>query len=416
MEVFVARQPIINLQNEIHGYEILYRNSEENTFPHTDGSKATKEVLVNSFLTIGLERLSQNKPCFINFTEDLLLEKIPEYFDSSKLIVEVLEDVAWNRDLVRVCRELKKKGFSIALDDIMSVEQTDIDDLLTYVDILKVDIRQSSAEVRKQIAEIALSKGITLLAEKVETSDELEQCREEGFELFQGYYISRPVIISAVDIPLYHSSYYQVIKELSVEEDKIDKERVIQIFQGDLSLTYKLLRLINFSSALSEPVHTIKQAVQLFGMKPLKKWLYVFTVEEEGPAPASQEAMKSSLQRAKMCEQIGISIGHNRVGEEYFLTGLLSSVDIITGSSPQEVMTALPLDLSIKQALKGEKNMHRCILDVVVAVEKADFDCLDPKLEELGISLNEILEIYGQAIAWTEQLYNRHLSLEEVHG
>ncbi|MFG6147204.1 EAL and HDOD domain-containing protein [Halobacillus sp. B23F22_1] len=416
MEVFVARQPIVDEHKNVYGYELLYRNSKENTFPQTDGNKATREVLINSFLTIGLERLSQNHPCFINFTEELLMDKVPEYFDPGKLVVEILEDVNWNGDLIKVCRELKEKGFSIALDDVMSIEQRNIQELLTYVDIIKIDIRQSSKTIRTEIGKIAQDKNITLLAEKVETAEEFNQCMREGFELFQGYYISRPVIVSAVDIPLYRSSYFPIIKELSVEEEDINLDRVIQIFERDLALTYKLLRLINFSSSLSKPVQSIKQAVQLFGVEPLKKWMYVFTVEEESPAPASQETMKSSLQRAKMCEQIGISMGHNRLGEQYFLTGLLSAVNVIMQCSSEEVMNTLPLDTAIHEALNGEDNMHRLILDIAVAVEHAEFERLEPILEKMDLSLSELLEIYGQAIAWTEQLYNPHLQMEEVYS
>ncbi|MCP3031033.1 EAL domain-containing protein [Halobacillus sp. A1] len=414
MEVFVARQPILDVDDQIYGFELLYRNSKENNFPPTDGNKATKEVLINSFVTIGLERLSHNRPCFINFTEDLLMKKIPEYFDPRTLVVEILEDVSWTGDLLKVCRELKRKGFSIALDDVMSIAQTDIEGLLSYVDIIKVDIRQTCPEMRVKLVQTAKAAKITLLAEKVETKEEHLQCVKEGFHLFQGYYYSKPVVLSAEDLPLYGSSYFQVLKELSADKDGIDLEKVIEIFEGDLTLTYKLLRIINFSAELSEPIQSIRQAVTILGVDPLKKWLYVFTVEEGGPAPASKEMMKSSLQRAKMCEQIGVSIGKSHLIEEYFLTGLMSAVDAMVKRPTEEVISNLPLDSNIKQALSGEENSHRFILDLVIAIEKADFDELEHKLQGIEITLSELLEIFGQAIAWTEQLYNNHLTLEEL--
>ncbi|MFC7063301.1 EAL and HDOD domain-containing protein [Halobacillus seohaensis] len=343
------------------------------------------------------------------------MKKIPEYFDPNKLIVEILEDVSWTGDLIDVCRQLKKKGFSIALDDVTSLEHTNVQELLTYVDIIKVDIRQTSCQNRAEINEIVKGKSITLLAEKVETVDEHLQCVREGFELFQGYYYSRPVVISAVDLPIYSTAYFQVLKELAVKDDQINKDKVIKIFEGDLALTYKLLRLINFSCQLSEPVQSIKQAVMILGFEPLRKWLYVFSVKEGGPGPASQEAMKLSLQRAKMCEQIGISLGHNRLGEEYFLTGLMSSIDEIMQRPKNEVIESLPLDFEIKRALNHEENTHRFILDLVIAVEKADFDLIEPQIHDIKLSVSKLLEIYGQAIAWTEQLYNDHFaSAEEI--
>lgn len=110
MEVFVARQPILNLNEEVYAYELLYRDSHVNQFTAIDASRATTEVLVNSFLTIGLDRLSQNKPCFINFTEKLLLDQIPKHFNPGQLIVEILEDVCFSEDLIGECRDLKEKG------------------------------------------------------------------------------------------------------------------------------------------------------------------------------------------------------------------------------------------------------------------------------------------------------------------
>ncbi len=417
MEVFVARQPILKLNEQVYGFELLYRGSQYNKFTYIDANRATSEVLLNSFVTIGLDKLSQNLPCFINFTEELLLKKIPEYFDPEKLIVEILEDVSWTLDLIRVCRELKQKGFLIALDDVVSVAQTEVVELLNYVDIIKVDIQIALPRDRAEIIQMAKARGITLLAEKVETREEHQQCVKEGFELFQGYFYSKPEVFSAIDLPLISSSYFQLIKELSVPSEQINLNKVTELFEQDLALTYKLLRLVNTSVyQLSVPIHSIKQAVMLLGTETLKKWLYVLSIEQSNPhlPSGSEHIWKLSLQRAKMCEQVAIKMGMERKADGYFLIGFISLIDVITKRSIKELSEMLPLDKEIKQALNFTKNNYRTVLDLVIAMERADFDWLENKMDSKLITFNELFEIYGQAISWTDHLYSEvFLSNEE---
>ncbi|MBN9656460.1 HDOD domain-containing protein [Halobacillus sp. GSS1] len=413
MEVFVARQPILTVENDIFAYELLYRNSEENRFVPMEGSQATSEVLMNSFVTIGLERLSHNKPCFINFTEDLLLEQVPEYFNSEQLVVEILEHVSFSLDLIRVCRTLKEKGYLIALDDVIDIDRPSVYELLHYVDILKVDIREVTDENRARIIQLGKEYEVTLLAEKVETHEEHQQCIEEGFSLFQGFYFSKPVIVKGMDIPFLSSTYFQMIKELTATNDDINIEKVTEIMEQDLALTYKLLRLINSSQQRTRvPIQSIRQAVMLLGTEGLKKWLYVLSVEQTTAVTSTQSQLviKTSLVRAKLCEQMAVRIRAEKKADGYFLTGFMSLIDVITQRPAHEVVGSLPLDEEIKNALEGQQNTYRLVLDLAVAMEKADFEWLEKHLAEWNLSYSEVFEVYGQAIAWSEQLYHDHFT------
>ncbi|ARI75944.1 EAL and HDOD domain-containing protein [Halobacillus mangrovi] len=413
MEVFVARQPILKADEEVYAYELLYRSSMDNWFTPMDPNQATSEVLMNSFLTIGLRRLSQNKPCFINFTEDLLLEKVPEYFDPKQLVVEILEHVSYSMDLVQVCQELKSQGFLIALDDVVRIDEPSILELIQYIDILKVDIKAVQELDRIRIIEMAKRFDVTLLAEKVETREEHQVCLEEGFELFQGYYYSKPVVISGVDIPFLATTYIQIIQELSVGPDHINIDKVADILEQDVALTYKLLRLINSSMyERTVPIKSIKQAVMLLGTDTLKKWLYVLSVKQSSSftSRSTQLVLKTSLLRAKMCEQLAIRLSVKRKAEGFFLTGFMSLIDVITQRPIKEVIENLPLDPNIRLALEGKQNLYNKILNTVIAMEKADFELLEDHLDGLELRFEEIFEIYGQAIAWTDQLYEENFS------
>ncbi|MBN8236150.1 EAL domain-containing protein [Halobacillus kuroshimensis] len=412
MEVFVARQPILTVEDDVYAYELLYRNSEENRFVPMDENKATSDVLMNSFVTIGLERLSNHKPCFINFTEDLLLEKIPAYFAPEELVVEILEDVSFSFEMIQVCRELKSKGYTIALDDFIDPERASIFELLHYVDIIKVDIRMVTEENRRKIMALAGNYNIRLLAEKVETREEHERCLQEGFELFQGFYYSRPDIVKGVDIPFFTSTYVQMLMELSTADEDIDMERITKILEQDPALTYKLLRLINTSRRESKiPVESIKQAVMLLGTESLKKWLYVLSVDQTIPAKSAHTRLivKTSLVRAKMCEQMAVKIYTKEKAEGYFLTGFMSLIDVLTQRPSLETIEPLPLAEEIKEAFRGENNTYRKLLDIAVKLEAADFDWLE-RLTDFPLTLSQLFECYGRAAAWAERLFHEYFN------
>ena len=136
MDIYVARQPIFDLTEKTVAYELLYRSSTMNNYEHTNGDQATTDVIVNSFLNIGIKELSYGKPCFINFTEKLLKLGVPTYFNPLSIVVEILETVELNEEILSICKELKAHGYTIALDDFFVSQWNELTvQLLDYIDI-----------------------------------------------------------------------------------------------------------------------------------------------------------------------------------------------------------------------------------------------------------------------------------------
>jgi len=50
-------------------------------------------LLLIDFINIGIDRLSEGKPCFIDFTEKLLKLKLSAYSRPREIVVEILETV-----------------------------------------------------------------------------------------------------------------------------------------------------------------------------------------------------------------------------------------------------------------------------------------------------------------------------------
>ncbi|WP_336990427.1 EAL and HDOD domain-containing protein [Bacillus infantis] len=406
MEVFVARQPIFNTKEEVFAYELLYRSSQVNEFPLINGDQATADVIINSFLNIGIDRLSEGKPCFINFTENLLKLRLPTYFRPREIVVEILETVEPSSHLIDICRELKSLGYQIALDDYALKENNPFSkQLLEYADIIKVDFLASSAGMRERIEREAKKLKLKMVAEKVETRAEFEDARRRGYDYFQGYFFEKPEIVSTYDVPTYFHSYYEMIHNLSTADPSIDL--ISNLIERDLSLSYKLLRLIN--SPAFRPKHkinSIRQATVLLGLNEIQKWIYVLAVRESTleKKAVQKETIRICLIRAKMAESVAVLRKKGALNAQYFLTGMFSMMDSILGASMEDILTDLPLQDEIGDALRGIENPLKDVLDLAVAVEKADWELISEKSRCLDIEENALFRIYADSIAWTNSL------------
>lgn len=406
MEVFVARQPIFNSKEEVFAYELLYRNNQVNAFPDIDEDQATAEVIINSFLNIGIDQLSEGKPCFINFTEKLLKLRVPAYFRPREIVVEILETVKPSAELVRICKDLKELGYQIALDDYVINETNPFArQLLKYADIIKVDFLNTPKEMREKIELLVSQLRIKTVAEKVETREEYEEAKSKGYDYFQGYFFEKPVIMSTHDVPAYFQSYYEMIQNLSKEEPSLD--RIAELIERDISLSYKLLRLINSPAYRpKQKINSIRQAIVLLGLIELEKWIYVLAVRENivHHSQMAEETIRLSMRRAKMCEEIGrLQIGKS-VSSSYFMTGMFSLMDSLLNIPMKQILDELPLQDDICEALRGENNHLKVILDLAVAVEKAQWSRISEMCEKLNVDEKTIFKIYSEALAWSSQL------------
>lgn len=401
MKVFVARQPIFDRNGQRVAYELLYRNGDKsNSFPPMDGDEATADVIINSFINIGLDELTQGKKCFINFTESLLKMKLPSYFNPSSIVVEILEDVPITEELIDLCAEMKKLGYTIALDDF-NLQQNYflLPKLLKHIDMIKVDFLQTKKNIRKQIMSRYKQYGVSFLAEKVETQEEYKLALREGYDYFQGYFFSKPVVLSSYDIPVYIQAYLQILHELSKTEPDID--RISEQIEQDLSLSYKLLKLIN--SPAFRPrnkIKSIKQAIVLLGLNEIKKWIYILSLKSMNGKndPIQEEVIRLSLVRAKLCEKLSIKTGRKEPSL-YLLTGMFSLVDALLHRHLDEVLNELPLSDEIREALSGKENDIRKVLKWAIQIEQSNWH-----LEDLPLSPEEIHECYMEAVLWSNHL------------
>ena len=275
MEHFIARQPIFDRTGKVYAYELLFRSGLHNYFDAADQDQAAASVIANSSLLFGLNEMTGGTKAFINCTRKVLIKDFITILPNQQAVVEVLEDVEPDDAIIKACRNLKKQGYILALDDF--VYHKNYEPLLELADIIKVDFLLSDLDEQKKLAEMFIPRGIRMLAEKVETNEIYEQAKEMGYDLFQGYFFARPVIISRKDIPTNKIQFMRILRDVHAED--VDIQSLAQTIQSEVSLSYKLLKLINSAAfALRHKVTNITQALSLLGIREIRAWVSLISI------------------------------------------------------------------------------------------------------------------------------------------
>jgi len=406
LNVFVGRQPIFDRAGNVFGYELLYRDGPNNAFPQgINPEKATLELLVNTFLTIGIDRLVGRSKSFINFSQLSLQDDIIDQLDSRFVIIELLEDIEFTNEVIATLRELRKKGFKIALDDFSLRrinKEAIIPELFEKVNFVKVDFLNTEAHERRQIESLAKKyRNITLLAEKIESAVEHEEAEQNGYLLFQGYHYSRPQVIKGKEISPNYLLHFQLLKEFNEIEPNIDK--LSKLFMRDVSLSYKLLRYINsLTFEIPHQVTSIQQAIMLMGLRKAKRWLRILILRDLGIGEGrgrEKALIERSLVRAKLIELIA---QHKRKpnADEFFLAGLFSLIDLIMQSGIEYIVPELSLSDKITATLLGEETEITPYLDLVIMLESLDGRIDEEHLEVLGLKAQTVAQFVQKAHQW----------------
>ena len=390
----LARQPIFNRKMQVVAYELLCRSCDLNEYTADSGDMASSQVLLHTFTELSIHSVVGHHQAFINFTRTLLMTPPP--FDRRQLVVEVLEGQQIDAQMLHSLRSLREQGYTIALDDFELTDETR--DLIPYADIIKLDVLQLSPQQIREHIEYLKPFGLTLLAEKVETYEMLEYCKDAGFDLFQGYFLARPKVIKGRRIT---ENKQAVLQLLSVLHDPdVPLERVEQLVARDPMLSYKLLRLVNSAAfALPRTIESLRQAITLLGLNIIKNWVNLLAMANLGDKPV--ELSIAALTRARMCEIIAATMSGKKRQDTFFTVGLLSTLDAFMDAPLEVLLGNISLSEQLNEALLKHLGDEGKVLDIVEHYERAEWDKIDWEyLGSRSISPDTLSHIYLDALSW----------------
>jgi len=397
MNIYVARQPIFKKDKAVFGYELLFRDGLNNAFPKIEGNEATSRLLSNSFLGMGVEQLTGKGYAFVNFTRDLLVNRVPMLFPRDQIVVEILEDVEPEDEVVEACREISGGGYTLALDDF--IYRPEMARLISFSNIIKFDLRETPLDTLHRVIEKLSRYNIQFLAEKVETYEEFQTACTMGFDYFQGYFFSRPEVLEGKSIESAQMNLLAIMAEANrrdVEFHKLEK-----IIERDIGISYKLLRHINsaFYRRVAE-ITSIRQAVVFLGENGVRRFLSLIAMSNLADGKPD-ELTRQSMVRARFCEKLGTS-GTDQ--SELFTLGLFSLIDAIMDKPMEVLMRELPLSEGIKTALVDGEGAYGSILRLVSNYEKCLWEEVDKDSARLGLDADKLPEVYTDAVTWADSI------------
>lgn len=390
--VILARQPIFDNDQNVHGYELLFRSAENREFAQIDPDhcvRATSRVLNYTFLELGVERVIGEKTAFVNLPHGFVVNPEPLPFEPENVVLEILEEIEVDEEVIEGVHRLKSQGYKIALDDFIFEEK--FEPLLPLASIVKVDISQIDLSKLKTHFMMLKPYPVTLLAEKVETREEFEICKELGFHLYQGYFFAKPELIEDHPLPENKVNLLLLIEKL--QHADVDVKDVEDLILQNASLSYKLLRVLNSSAfGFRREINSIHQAIMYLGLRTIKSWTTLILMSDVDSS--HPELLEETLIRAKMAETIANNYGIET--ETGFLLGLFSTLDLLFCRKMEDILKTLPVSDAIKAALIDREGEMGRLLSNVIYYEQHQWDKIDTE----KVSMVELGRTYLNATDW----------------
>lgn len=401
MNIYLARQPIYDLQSNVFAYELLYRsNGTVNSYTGVDGDESTADVIINAFFDMHMQSIIGNKKAFINFTGNLLKRGVPKMLPPESMVVEILENILIDDEILDAVAELKDLGYTIALDDFMYQENSR--EIFELGDIVKIDFRFPKHDI-DETSYICRYSNKIMLAEKVETLEEIDYAKRIGCVYFQGYYYSKPLLMSKKSTSPMSATYMKVLHLISTNEPDI--EAIVDVISKDAALTQRLLRLINsvyfgFNSKISN----VSQALMLLGIDHLREWIYLMGLRRIY-GKENTEILSLALFRARFCEGLGKMIpSAKRIITELYLMGLLSIVPIESETGYLSSLDEFPVSDEIKNGIRGNGGLHSDICQLTLNYENGNWIEVDRISENYRLDRKKLSALYMDSLEQAKRL------------
>ena len=393
----IARLPILDAHNIVHGYESLSRNGFDFPAPAATepaGVESAAGEASGRSQSESLVRLSRGLLSFIPRTATSLVTSEVIGSPANGTVIQLAAGSEPTPDLVKACRKLKAAGYGLALEAYSGSSEI----LTGFADYIKIDLAAHDPAARKELLLKAKMTSAKLVATNVETQEQFRQARAEDFGLFEGYYFSRPQSQKDHRIPGNKLVHLEILE--LIQNDPYDLHRLSQLVSCDPSLTFRLLRLVNSPiCAVRQEVTSIQSALLLVGQDVFRRVASVAIVSDlNGEQPA--EILRMALVRGRFCE-LAASLCNLSHAEQY-LIGMVSFFPAMLDIRMDELVQMLPLRQPARDALDGKERVEGALLRWIMAIERGDWTGCDSAAATYRLKQAVLMRLYNEAIGWAE--------------
>ncbi len=404
---FLGRQPILDRNQEIIGYELLFRSANIDHAVFDSYSHACSNVITHALSSFGMHEVLGNKFGFINVHLGLLLSEMLELLPIGQTVLELLEMIQLDDQVLERCRELKELGFLLALDD--HEFDASNNEIYNVVDIIKIDVLLTGMDALPEMVRQLRKYPVKILAEKVETVEQFQICYDLGFDLFQGYFFARPVVLNRRKIDISGLALLKLLQQLTAGASI---EIIEMTFKENPGLSYNLLRLVNsVALGMREKIKTLRHAILLLGMNHLRRWTQLSLFAGHDARGINHPLLEMAAVRGRLMEtmlkQLAGRTANDEQAEAAFMVGILSLLDILFETPMEEIIANLNLNDDVSSALLKREGRLGKMLMLAEKLEVTDFDAVTVLLGECGVSLDQLLTAQLEAFSWRSSIVHQ---------
>jgi c-di-GMP phosphodiesterase len=405
-EFYLGRQPILDRNQALFGYELLFRNAPVGPANiNTSALSATAAVVAHA-AQLGLERTIGDAIGFVNVDSDAILSDIFGFLPREKLVLEVSAANSLAPAVLSRMSELVSQGFRFSLDDI-NPDSPQLPALMPMVEYVKLSMRDMPLDGLARLAQRIKQDGKKLVACKVENRDEFKNCLDLGCDYFQGYYFAKPVIMSGKKLSPSQMAVMELMTLVTSDADNAEIERAIK---KDVSLALNLLRLVNTPAVgARQRIDSLSQAVHILGRRQLQRWLQIMLYAEPGKRGHSMTPLLMlATTRGRLLELLATKLrpAHRHVADIAFTVGIMSLMDTLFGIPMKEILAQIPMGDEVGEALMFRGGFFGDLLKLAECIERLeDMDTrILPALADLAISTEELVELEMSAFEWSDNV------------
>lgn len=392
MQVFLSRQPIFDRSERIAGFALFHRQAQNTS----STEEPPERLVVDAVLGIGLDNLTGRHPAYLTVTYDMLLRGAVELLDRRRIIAEVPHDCADDPDIVEACRRLHGFGYRLAIEGRGLVPEES--PLIKWCDIVRIDVRATKPADLEELARRLRPFGVALLAQNVENRLMRDACLELGFELFQGYEFSIPEVLVRKDVAIDHLRTFHLMRQL--RDYDVTNATIEAAFRTDLSLSYKLLRMVNSAAVGGRGIESIGHAIRLLGREALFRWLALLLVTTVSESELDGEIVHTALLRARLCELLAPRVGRSSAADSLYTVGLISVFDVLLGIPMHELVEQMALAPEIRSALLYRSGPLGPVLGLVEMYDAGRWDEVIERCQAMGIEPATLASLYLSSLCW----------------
>lgn len=400
---YLARQPLLDRNQALFGYELLFRNRLDGGAEIESGLAATAGVLAHA-AQMGLPRAIGDAVAFLNVDTEVLMSDIFAFLPRERTVLELGASVEATDAVLWRLAELAGHGFRFAAE--ASSHGARLGRLLPLLDYVKVDLRTTPVVSMLSLVPRLRGTGKRLVAEKVESQAEYRTCLDLGFDYFQGYYFAKPSVLAGRKLS---PSQLAVVELMNLVNSDAENSEIERAIKRDVPLSVNLLRIVNTPAAgLRQRIDSLGQALLVLGRRQLQRWLQIMLYAEPGTRGHSMTPLLMlASTRARLMELLAQRLrpGQRQVADVAFTVGIMSLMDALFSVPMADLVEQIPVSDEVAAALLKRSGFFGELLRLAESLEQMEEgEEMLPVLGELADSGDELVELEMAAFEWSDKV------------